>query len=317
MVRVLVISNLQHLRRQIIPGRFQNIEFVFDTSANYDYIAVIDSVEKELVCKVPTHKRILYIGEPPYIKPFTSSYLKQYGRIVGPYKVHHPHFKLSYPVLPWFVGNERNLDAAFFQKLERKDYKRLNKFCIITSNKRFTQGHRKRVAFVERVKEEYPDLLDIYGMGYQPVEDKFDVLSKYKYCLAIENCVCPNYWTEKIGDAFLSMCIPFYYGCSNINQYFSKNSFVPFDINFYDQAVAQMQAALSDTPIREASLKESKLRVINQYNLFQEIAKDIRELEVMPVAVDREYQPTPLKPYRYTFTIKVRQRIAWNFNLII
>ena len=50
MTKVLVLSDQQHLSRQLLIGQFQNIEFVFDTTTDYDYIAVIDSVEKELIC---------------------------------------------------------------------------------------------------------------------------------------------------------------------------------------------------------------------------------------------------------------------------
>ena len=318
MTKVLVLSDQQHLRRQLLIEQFQNIEFVFDTTTDYDYIAVIDSVEKELICKVPTHKRILYIGEPPFIKPFPSSYLAQYGLVVGPYKLHHPHFKLSHPVLPWLVGNKKNLDATFFQNFEESIEKRLNKFCIITSNKRFTQGHRKRVAFVERVKEEYPDLLDIYGMGYQPIEDKFEVLSKYKYCLAIENCICPNYWTEKIGDAFLTSCIPFYYGCPNIDDFFPKNSFVYLDITHYNQAIQCMQKALRGDFDSTITLEDAKKRILFNYNVFERIKEDINFLETIRTPIHEQKQfKSILSPYRYTLPVKIKQYLAWKWNLVI
>lgn len=317
MVRILVISDQQYLKRQLIPQRFQNIEFVFDPSTDYDYIAVIDSVDKKLISKVPKSKRILYIGEPPYIKPYLSSYLAQYGTVVGPYKLHHSHFKVSHPILPWFVGNKQNLGAIFFQSLRSDDTKRRNKFCIITSNKCLTRGHRKRVEFVERLKKEHPELLDVYGNGYKPVDDKFEVLSKYKFCLAIENCVCENYWTEKIGDAFLSECIPCYYGCPNIDDYFPKNSFIHINIDDYGQSVQQMRMCISRSFDHNIELRKAKDLVIEQYNLFERINADVNDLMAMTPKIGIYHTMEELYPYRYTWLVKIKQYVAWKWNIIV
>ena len=56
-----------------------------------------------------------------------------------------------------------------------------------------------------------------------PIEDKFDALIGYKYHLALENSVIPDYWTEKLADSLLAWCKPIYYGCPNINDYFSSS----------------------------------------------------------------------------------------------
>ena len=50
--------------------------------------------------------------------------------------------------------------------------------------------------------------------------------SNYKFVLAIENTKHWGYITEKIINAYYSGAIPIYWGCSTINNYFNKNSFI-------------------------------------------------------------------------------------------
>ena len=120
----------------------------------------------------------------------------------------------SIPLLPWMLGCrlQENTHICNSEKYHTfsdfKDSKivstRLNKFCLITSNKTFTRGHRNRVCFAERILKEYPNLVDVYGNGYNPISDKLDILSQYKYSIVIENCSYPNYWTEKLADCFIA-----------------------------------------------------------------------------------------------------------------
>ena len=48
-----------------------------------------------------------------------------------------------------------------FKSLPILEEGRKNKLCVITSNKKFTCGHRRRVEFVERLKKEYIDYMTI------------------------------------------------------------------------------------------------------------------------------------------------------------
>lgn len=320
MIKVLVLSDIDNLYIQ--RQRYQNIEFVFDTNEEYDFLAILDDVGKSFNCKVPKRRRILYLGEPPYIKPYSSSYLKQFGVVVGCHKLSCNNYIKNRTVLPFRVGLEKGFGYDYFNNLVFSKENRINKFCIVTSNKKFTDGHRKRVEFVEKIKQEYPDMLDIFGNGYEHISDKYDVLSKYKYCLAIENCVYENYWTEKISDSYLSGCYPFYYGCPNIFNYFPKSSLEIIDINDYQSTVLKMKEALySKNPkYKLEHLLHARNLVLNDYNVFSVIANDVlnllkKEKEEKYKYNGFEYQM--LSPYQYTLWTKVRQKLAWKFNIII
>ena len=47
-----------------------------------------------------------------------------------------------------------------------------------------------------------------------------EIYKDYKFCIAIENCRNPEYFTEKIIIPLLCGTIPLYLGCTNIDNYF-------------------------------------------------------------------------------------------------
>lgn len=46
--------------------------------------------------------------------------------------------------------------------------------------------------------------------------DKMQIFRRYKFCIAIENSVGPDYVTEKLYQAFTTGCVPIYLGAPNI-----------------------------------------------------------------------------------------------------
>lgn len=58
------------------------------------------------------------------------------------------------------------------------------------------------------------------------VEDKLELLSSFKFCLAFENSSAPGYITEKIFDCFKARAVPIYYGAPNIESYIPKEAFI-------------------------------------------------------------------------------------------
>ena len=115
---------------------------------------------------------------------------------------------------------------------------------VITSNKAFTQGHIDRIRFVSKLKEHFGDQIDVFGRGYNTFGDKWDVLADYKYHIVIENSSQTYYWTEKLSDCFLAETYPFYYGCTNIADYFPSDAYTPIDISNPDEAIKIIDKAI-------------------------------------------------------------------------
>jgi uncharacterized protein YozE (UPF0346 family) len=57
---------------------------------------------------------------------------------------------------------------------------------------------------------------------------KWDFQRNYKFSIACENYIFPNYITEKIADAYIAGTIPIYYGDQSINRYFNQKSFINY-----------------------------------------------------------------------------------------
>jgi hypothetical protein len=110
------------------------------------------------------------------------------------------------------------------------------------------------------------------------IEDKWDGLAPYKYSLAIENSFSPDYWTEKLADCFLTWTIPFYFGCTNLEEYFPEESFIRIDIDKPQIAMDRIISAIKNNEWekRLPALKTAREQLLNRYQLFPHLAKRIQ-----------------------------------------
>jgi len=99
---------------------------------------------------------------------------------------------------------------------------------MISSNKAFTEGHRNRLKYVDKFKNQ----LDFYGRGFKDISLKEDGLRDYMFSVAIENANYDRYFTEKITDCFATRTIPIFYGTEGVCEYFNKEGIIFLDENF-------------------------------------------------------------------------------------
>jgi len=148
---------------------------------------------------------------------------------------------------------------------------------VITSNKAFTQGHRERLQFVEKLKAHFGDQLDLFGRGIRDFDDKWEVLAPYRYHICLENCAQPYYWSEKLADSLLAEAYPFYYGCTNLEQFFPEGGYKWIDIQDPERAIKIIEEAIAqDVATQEATaLAEAKRLVLDEHNFFAMVAHHI------------------------------------------
>lgn len=90
--------------------------------------------------------------------------------------------------------------------------------------------HSKREDYIKKLTEFVP--VDIYGkcgpLECLPRNDpRCDVvLNNYKFYLAAENSLCPDYVTEKFYRALMNNVVPLVYGGADYSQYAPPNSYV-------------------------------------------------------------------------------------------
>jgi hypothetical protein len=232
-------------------------------------------------CKVAPENTLLLTTEPKSVLVYPQRYIKQFGTICScQEQTKHKNLILGPAILPWFVGfkkskeNELTYSLTYDNLINSETPSKTKLISVITSNKAFTQGHLDRIEFVEKLKAHYGDKIDVFGRGYRDFDDKWDVLAPYKYHISIENSSQNYYWTEKISDCFLAETFPIYYGCTNLSQYFNKEAFQPINIHDFESTVAIIDRIIAEDTFEQkrAELKECKMKVLKEYNMFDYVA---------------------------------------------
>ncbi len=241
---------------------------------------------KNETCEVSQHNTILIIGEPASIYHYSKSYINQFERIiVCQNHLQHPNQRHNQPAQPWFVGrirqDKKHLFTLNYDDIKSiTDYKKRKLISVITSNKAFTKGHRKRIDFVIKLKEYYGEKLDVFGSGFNSFEDKWDVIAPYKYHIVIENSSYPDYWTEKLSDCYLAGAYPLYYGCSNLNEYFDEKAYKNIDINNLQKSIQIINQTINNNYYEKYKINilKAKELVLDKYNLFNLLTEEFDKM---------------------------------------
>lgn len=283
-------------------GRY---EFCLDNSMEEADFWVVQGkgVRETQTCRVAPENTILLTTEPRSVLVYPQKYIDQFGLVVTcQEQMRHPHTHFGPAILPWFVGYKPDGKGGYTFS---QDYDSLKKpsdpaekiklISVITSNKAFTRGHLDRIKFVEKLKEHFGDQIDVFGRGFRPFDDKWDVLRPYKYHIVIENSSQRYYWTEKISDCFLTETFPFYYGCTNLSDYFSTQAFMPIDIRKPEAAISTIEQAIKDHRYEQSvtALAHCKQQVLGEYNMFEYVARLCDQMN--PDAPKQEVSIQPCK----------------------
>ncbi|MBR2648439.1 MAG: hypothetical protein IKD55_06340 [Sediminibacterium sp.] len=206
---------------------------------------------------------------------YPAKFLEQFGKIItvqkeiqGKNVIHHQNAN------PWFI--EKNYDEL----VELKPFRKTKLMSIVSSDKAFTEGHRKRLDFAKKIKEYFGDSVDLFGRGLNPFEKKWDTLADYKYHIAIENDSCDDWVTEKFFDPILAYSYPFYYGCPNIHKYISEKSFTRIDINNFNQSIEIIESIIGNDSIYNDFIDNSKIYrdvLLNEQQLFPMLCSFLKQ----------------------------------------
>jgi hypothetical protein len=276
------LSNLLLRQTPGYSGRWGECQFVVNEPVDQcDWWFVCHhSALQEIQSCICDPAHVVYISmEPKDVYPI--DFYRQFSKLIlcDP-MVNHASIHYRNGITWWAGINVAFSNGHQFSSKVNHDYDafmampppvhKLDRVSIITSTKDIFPGHRRRLAFIERLKQsDLADRIDFYGGGHNPVDDKLDAILPYKYHIALENSILDHYWTEKIADAYLGYALPLYHGCRNISSYFPSNSLVALDISS-DQAIAQIKTAL-DADIYSQHLemiKQARVKVLNDHNLF-------------------------------------------------
>jgi hypothetical protein len=278
LVRIIKNWDWPDLMRQT-PGNkgiWDNIKFTLDPVEECDFVIMLNNnMNSNSIVKCP-EENIWALMQEPYVKGLTDWMVNKHGPFFHVYTNYipssHPRYIVSQPALPWHVNKS-------FDQLCQMDIPDKSKtISWIVGNALSIPGHIKRRSFLQFIQKNAPADIELFGRAVRFIEDKWDGLAPYKYSLAVENSSSPDYWTEKIADCFLSWTIPFYYGCTNLEEYFPEESFIRIDIKKPEIALDIIKSAIKNNEWekRLPALKTAREQILNQYQFFPCMTKQIK-----------------------------------------
>lgn len=299
-VKFLARSEKSRLWLRQFPGKLPvwgNCRFVFDTGARaYDWLVVCDDLPRlgqeryslgseTLAC--PRGRTLLLTTEPSAVKTYGSDYTGQFGFVVTyqePWALEHANRIYSHAGEHWFYGLSATVAVTYDELKARQPQPKTRLISTVCSNKQQRHTlHFDRYAFTQRLAAALPEL-EVFGHGVRDMADKAEALDPYRYHVAIENQICPHYWSEKLSDALLGFTLPFYCGCRNVGEYFAPECYIPIDIGDFDAALATIREALATNQYekRLPAIVEARRRVLDEHNLFALLYRIIRDRDPGP-----------------------------------
>lgn len=276
MKKILIVKNWDYnldLLRQTPSscGQWEDFEFSLNASAtSYDYLLILNRTRQNIKVSVPRNNVFALIQEPPneVFKPLHRGQ-KEFSKVFcQDTSLKSNKYIYSQPALPWFIN--RTYDELKQSEVPLKT-KKLS--CISSKNYWFA-GHRNRLRFIEELQKELD--FDLFGWGFNYIQDKWDGLAPYKYSIVLENFQSPYYWSEKLSDCLLSFTMPIYCGCTNIDDFFPKKAIVKIDINSTNVIEKINEVVNSD--LWEENLESiitARQLILDKYQLFPFIVNQI------------------------------------------
>ena len=293
LIRVKVIGKMASriMRRQLPDNNtvWGNCIFDFDPNAKrYDWLVVYDDLPpvqgerfslriETLAC--PRAHTLLVTSEPASVKIYGNAYTSQFGHVLTSQPAQtlpHPNRIYSQAGLLWFYGFGKTHELRYdtLAAMRPQKTKTISTVCSDKTQKHTL--HHRRYHFTQVLKAKLPEL-DVFGHGVRDMDDKAIALDDYRYHIAIENYSGRHHWTEKLSDAFLGFTLPFYYGCSNLEDYFPPESFIEIDIFDVEKSYRIISNAIRSNQYekRLPYILEARRKVLEEYNLFALLATQI------------------------------------------
>ena len=279
-------------------NRWGDCQFLFERDArDYDWLVAYDDVppaagqgrdtaSEELACAAAN--TVLVTTEPSAIKAYGRGFAAQFGHVLTSQPAWAlPHRRRHYQQAAnhWFYGSGSTawLSHAEMQVFPPAAAKRAALSTVYSAKRQWHTNHAQRFRFIEAMRARLPDM-ELFGRGAIPMDDKAEALAPFQYHLAVENHIGLHHITEKLIDAFLGGCLPFYAGAPNAVDYFPADSFVTLDIRDPDGAAALIRDAIANDlwHARLPALREARRRVLEEHHLFAVLARLIAAAPLPP-----------------------------------
>lgn len=151
---------------------------------------------------------------------------------------------------------------------------------IIASNKLLCDMHLFRKDIAEKCKNN--KLADTFGTfdGGPRVPKIADILTDYRYNIAVENFIDDYYFTEKVLNCFASMTVPIYCGAPKIHEFFNPDGIIFLKTSDIDNLDNILKCcSKEDYEQRLPAIKENYEKVLEYVNIDDMLYKKVKELQ--------------------------------------
>ena len=273
-MRIKVIGNVSRTEKPVSFEYSSGIVFDEDPACDaYDWLVVYDELRRPEPLRCPRSHTILATCEPVSIKHYSRAYVRQFGHLLTnrPDVDGHPYYHLGRGYYKWFC------DRTYSESVSTVLPPKTKTISAVCSSKQMKHTkHFARFRLISELAKAIPDL-EWYGHGVRSFGKKCEVMDPYRYHVVVENHIAPHHWTEKLSDAFLCECLPFYAGAPDLADDFPKDSFIPIPIDDTDEAVRIVKAAVANGEYekRREAVLEAKRMVLSKYNFWNQVAEVI------------------------------------------
>lgn len=261
---------------------WDGVQFTRDPECkDYDWLMVYDEMPRDLnfeELSCPRSHTILVTQEPPTIKIYPPAYTKQFGYVLtthDPDILRHPHYRRGTGCLVWMNNHsiEENRRLPQYEKTEMVS-------AVCSAKKHTHTEHSKRYKLLHHLLENLPGFV-WWGEGINPIRYKYEAMDTYRYHVAIENHVHPYHWTEKISDALLSGCLPFYSGDPALEQVLPPRSFIRIPADDPEETLRIIKEAIENDEYskRKDDIEAARRLLVERYNLWSQVLLLIAEHE--------------------------------------
>ncbi len=267
-------------------GEYHGVRFSCDAELrDYDWLVVYDELSPahatEMLACAPEHT-ILVTQEPPNIKLYAPFYTQQFNYILTTHDadyIQHPHWRRGEGCFLWLDGRPFDEQAAAAPPVKS------HVLSAVHSAKQMKHtDHYHRYQLLRYLEAHLDAPFDWYGFGVQKLDCKSDALTPYAYHLVIENYREPYHWSEKIADALLHYCLPFYAGDPHLHELLPEGCFIRIPLEDHAEAARIISEAIANDEYtkRLPAICAAREQLLQQNNLWQQIIKTIREHEAHP-----------------------------------
>ena len=188
--------------------------------------------------------KIAWLLEPRVINPEGYDYILNGGWKHFHYVItSHKGVIAQIPNGKWFPGG-----GSWLRKAEWSIYTKSRNVSMIASSKREAPGHVMRHIIIK----ELGNKIDwVCGRGYDSFDPRGLAFIPFRFSIVVENNNCPDYFTDKLLDCYLTGTVPIVLGMRWLNQYFNASGMYHFE------TIQELDTILSDIQLMGGQIYSS------------------------------------------------------------